>query len=132
MRCNLSERIAGWSWLDEASLAAQSESVKLRVFEEKIARLVGTVRKSQLSAIVEAAQATCKSADSQIRIAAWQPKLERAAQAFADSQQQQLRVAHAAYVTELQRRRDKAKGNNDQTSVDRYQKLLQSFQGQAE
>jgi hypothetical protein len=126
---NLSERsLAGWGWLDEASLTAQSESAKLRVLREKVTRVAAEDNRDQAAKIVEEAKGMAKDFDSQQAIGRWQAEMERMAQKFDQMKIDQTAQAQASYLAELQRRRSTAQANNNSDAVDHYQSLIQAAQ----
>lgn len=118
----------GGQWIDEAGLVAESEPVKLLVFEERFAREVWAEHNVEAAAILDAATAHLTSTASQQRLAAIR---EKAGKIYEIRQQQ--RLAHeqtglAPHVEELKRRKTAAAERGDQAAVDHYDALIQNGQ----
>ena len=113
---NLPGRLsAGLPWIDEAALVVESPDVSKRIRMERIARLVAT---SQWDAAEEAMQAEPDLA------AEWGEKLDSLKQQAEAAAQEQAEASRAAYISELERRRNSVTLNGDTTSAARYDDII--------
>jgi len=115
---------AGWGWLDEASLAAASEPVALRVFREKLARTVNMNWRLRLPDLVQDAERRFTAAESKAALKEWKASADEVARAFDAMPAARAQEALAAHKSELTRRMQMAADRKDQSSVERYQKLI--------
>jgi hypothetical protein len=122
-----SERLlAGRGWLDEASLVAESEPVRLRILQEKLARSLAELQPELVAAIVSEAEIQCTGGVSLASIASWKQATDGLAQAVETERARQERDATSNYQAELQRRLETSQQAGDQQEASRIEQLLQS------
>ena len=119
---------AGWGWLDEASLMAASEPVRLRVLREKLARLGAMDQRAAAQTMLTENESRFTAEESQTKLAEWKKTLEAMAEQFDELQVQRAKEAQAAYVKELQRRLKKAQDADRTEAAAHYQQKLNALQ----
>ncbi|MHB9081957.1 MAG: PA14 domain-containing protein, partial [Pirellulaceae bacterium] len=121
--------LAGRGWIEEASLVAQSEPVRLRVYRELVARLMVDERVAAAHQLVDIAAQRCRSAESTTALAQWRSELDAVEQAFQTRRQRQETEAQNAYVQQLRTRHQRAVAQGDEAASSRYQELLSAAGG---
>jgi hypothetical protein len=110
----------GKSFVDQASQAAQSPAVKVRVALEAAGRLTCTQQFDAATSALTQVQSVAP-ADQQPVIAAWLMRIANT-QAYAASSQSP--AAQKAYLDTLTQRRDQAAAQGNSAAVDRYNTLI--------
>ena len=121
--------LAGREWLEEASLVAQSEPVRLRVYRELVARLTVDERLPAARKLLDEAAKRCSSAESTTALAQWRSELDALDQALQTRRQRQEAEAQDAYVQQLRSRHQQAVAQGDEAASTRYQALLSAAGG---
>jgi len=120
----LEHYLASQPWLQEATLVAQSEPVRLRGYLQWAARCAGKENLAGARHVFALAAQKCTSSTSSATLTEWRGTLDRVATAFAAKHARQEAVARAAYVTRLQKRRQTALDRGDSQAAARYAQLL--------
>lgn len=115
---------AGRQWLEEAELIAETESVRLRVLREMVARLIALGDIQHAAAMIERAQAKLPSATSRAAITQWRARLADASNAIQQKNAQRHQLANQAYQNVLQKRLQRAAARSDPRAEARYRQLL--------
>jgi hypothetical protein len=116
------ELLAGRGWLDEAALVAENDELKLRVVNERLARLVGL---NEWNAVdKEFAHMEEAFPRAQQAVASWKSTTDAMKSKIADRIESHRRVADQAYVDELTRRRDTAANRGEFNDVAAYEMIL--------
>lgn len=121
---------AGWDFLDEASLTADSEAMKLRIFEEKLSRLASAQQFDRVQALMQSEANRLQSPTAQQRLADLNEGLTKLQEDQTKALAAQQKAAQARYVKELERRKQRAEAANDSDAVARYNALIERAQPQ--
>jgi hypothetical protein len=84
---------AGFKFLDEAGLAAETEAVYLRVAEEQLSRLASVENKEQAAAFLVELQDRYTSPEAKAEFAYWQGRMQQSADGAANRRNYKLAVA---------------------------------------
>lgn len=118
-----SRALDGRGYLDQALQAAQSPTVKTRVAQEIVARLVWG---SQFQAAHDLLTQTASSlpSDQQEILTALQTQVSSLMASQQEATKDQAAAAREAYVSTLRKRRDQASARGDTAAVSRYSGLI--------
>jgi hypothetical protein len=129
----LQERpLAGWVWLDEASLYAKEEATALRVVLEKLTRLASVDPKGKAMDLLAQARDKYTSTDAEQLLADYEEDILDAAEEFDAAPARQAEAAIAAHYAELERRMEEAAATEDYETAGRYQEKIELYQAQQE
>ncbi len=93
--------LAGRGWLEEATLVAQSETVRLRAFQELAARQTVEQRIAAANKVLDEAARRCGSAESVAALAQWRQELDGLSQAFQERREHEETLIREAYAQRL-------------------------------
>jgi hypothetical protein len=116
--------LAGRGWLEEATLVAQSETVRLRAFQELAARQTVEQRIAAANKVLDEAAQRCGSAESVAALAQWRQELDGLSQAFQERREREEALIREAYAQRLRTRYQRALDRGDSQAAARYQDLL--------
>jgi hypothetical protein len=116
--------LAGRAWLEEATMVAQSEPVRLRAFWELAVRETAYERVDQALQMLDRANERCTSPASSEAIATWRAQLETLRQALADRHAQREAAAQQAYLEHLRARYQNSLSRGDSAASTRYEQKL--------
>ncbi|MHB9081935.1 MAG: PA14 domain-containing protein [Pirellulaceae bacterium] len=116
--------LAGRGWLEEATLTAQSEPVRLRAFQELAARLAANEQLTAAGSILDQAGQRCTSGESVAALNQRRSELDTLSGVFQARHEHQEALAREAYVGRLKVRHQRAVAGGDQAASSRYEQLL--------
>ena len=116
--------LAGLGWIQEATMVAESEPARLRVYQEMAARFSVDERLDAAGAMLDKAATRCTSGPSVKLLAKWRAELGELSQAFQVRHEAQETFAQQAYADRLKRRHQTALDRGDSQAVMRYEQLL--------
>ncbi|MCZ6837599.1 MAG: PA14 domain-containing protein [Planctomycetota bacterium] len=114
--------LAGVEWLNQALAEADSDVLRLNIVRQLVVRLGSMDEGERAEAIIMAVGRQVAGAEE---IASWRTEIVRLSGVYEAKRIANRREAHLAHVAELQRRLTRAMSENDQSKVERYQRLLQ-------
>jgi hypothetical protein len=116
--------VAGRGWIEEATLMARTEPVRLRAFQELASRLTVDERLAAASQILDQAAQRCTGPQSATALAQWRAGLDGLATGFQARHAQQELDARNAYIEQLRARHARALARGDESATTRYEELL--------
>lgn len=116
--------LAGRGWLEEATLVAESEAVRLRAYKELAARQTVDERIDAARSILDQAATRCTNSESSAAIAGWRTELDAVEQAIEARHAQQEALAQQAYLDQLRGRYQRAEDRGDSAAAARYRDML--------
>lgn len=120
----LERPLAGQGFLEEATLVARSEDVRLRACLELAARWTTDERIAAATAMLDRAQQRCPSAASAAVLAQWRTALGALQTAFEQRHAAAETQARDAYIARLRHRHQAAQQRGDSEATTRYEQLL--------
>ena len=102
--------LAGRGWLEEATLVAESEPVRLRAYQELAARFTAQEQLDAARAILDHAARRCTSEASSDALGQWRETLDAVGLTFEERRQERETRAQDAYRQKLRARRPAGPG----------------------
>ena len=127
---NPGEYLRGRAWLDEACMVAQSESVRLRAYQQLTARLAVTEDIDGANSLLDKLATRLSQPEATAALAAWRTQVAATADDFRKKHQEQEALAQKAYLDSLQAKRQQAIDQHDDESAAHYERLLNAAQPQ--
>lgn len=115
---------AGRQWLEEATLVAQTEPVKLRANKELLARLATYQVASKAGDFLDGVEQRFTTDASAAVLAEWRTELQEVAAEHQRRQDERREIARRGYLDSLSHRLQRAIDRDDTISIERYQGLL--------
>ena len=116
----------GLPWIDEAALAAESDSTRVRIIRERVARLA-SMRKWDTT-LVELNGLTRRGGDDAALADRLRSNVSQLQTAIATQMENERWSAFKSHVDELQRRREAAAARGDSSALARYDQLIEAAQ----
>lgn len=116
--------LIGRNFLEEALGAAESESVKLRVVKELVARLAAENFTPQALSFIDSVQNQFEDTESQDMLTSFKASAEDVADLSELMKKEAKRKSFERYIASLKKRLEKALAENDSERVNRYTQLL--------
>lgn len=116
--------LAGRAWLDEATLVARNEWVRLRTYQELTVRLAIYGRFDQAKQLLDAAGQQISEAAPKTALTDWRQQIDQLEIDFEQQRQERAALAEQHYLDNLRNRRQRAMDAGNSAATTRYEQML--------